>query len=381
MNEMEPGDLASALSKIPLFREVQRLLFSQTGPVNWEIARQIARAVAQAGEPVAIPGPEERAAFDDACRISEIQVAGCTGLEPPTTLARAEILDRAAWADINLDGFRHLIDRLALRLQGELHKEKTPALGLRPFLDAIGPFLLGLEVGFLVGYLSRRVLGQYDLCLPRGDAGRLYFVYPNITVVERELEVDPAQFRLWVALHEVTHRLEFESVPWVRSHFVGLVERFVDAAELDPSEVTARLSSLANPDELQRLLAHPEELLPMLMSPAQKQLVGEIQAVMSVLEGYAEWAMDEVGRELLPEFSKMREGINRRRAERSLVERLLARLLGLDLKLEQYRAGERFIRAVAAADQLPRLWEGAQNLPTLEETKEPAKWLARVAFA
>ncbi len=381
MDEMEPGDLAAALSKIPLFREVQRLLFSQTGPVNWEIARQIARAVAQAGEPAATPSPEERAAFNEACRISELQVVGCTGLEPPTTLARAEILDRAAWADINLEGFRHLIDRLALRLQGELQKERGPSLGLRPVLDAIGPFLLGLEVGFLVGYLSRRVLGQYDLCLPRGETGRLYFVYPNIVSVERELEVDPAQFRLWVALHEVTHRLQFESVPWVRSHFVGLVERFVDAAELDLSEMMARLSSLTNPDELQRLLGHPEELFPMLMSPAQQQLVGEIQAVMSVLEGYAEWAMDEVGRELLPQFSKMREGINRRRAERSLVERLLARLLGLDLKLEQYRAGERFIRAVAAADQLPRLWEGAENLPTLEETAEPGKWLARVAFS
>ncbi|MGH2707112.1 MAG: zinc-dependent metalloprotease, partial [Actinomycetota bacterium] len=258
MDEMEPGDLAVALSKIPLFREVQRLLFSQTGPVNWEIARQIARAVAQAGESTATPSLEERAAFNEACRISELQVAGCTGLEPPTTLARAEILDRVAWADINLEGFRHLIDRLALRLQGELHKAKGPALGLGPVMDAIGPFLLGLEIGFLVGYLSRRVLGQYDLCLPRGEAGRLYFVYPNIASVERELEVDPAQFRLWVALHEVTHRLEFESVPWVRNHFVGLVERFVDAAELDSSEVMARLSSLTNLDELQRLLTHPE---------------------------------------------------------------------------------------------------------------------------
>ncbi|HYR62563.1 MAG TPA: zinc-dependent metalloprotease, partial [Actinomycetota bacterium] len=254
-------------------------------------------------------------------------------------------------------------------------------LGISAAMGMVGPLIFGLEVGFLMGFLSRRVLGQYDLCLPRGDSSHLWFVHPNIAEARADLDLDPRQFRMWLALHEVTHQMEFTSIPWVRGHFTGLVERFIDAAEIDSGEAMSRLQSLGDPEQLSHLMSHPEELLPMLITPPQQEVAREIETLMAVLEGYAEWVMDRIGSEMLPEFSKTREGLNRRRAERSSVERLLEGLLGIDLKPAQYRAGERFVRAVAGADQLARLWESPSSLPTPAELGEPTKWLSRVAFS
>jgi coenzyme F420 biosynthesis associated uncharacterized protein len=230
----------------------------------------------------------------------------------------------------------------------------------------------------MAGYLSRRVLGQYDLSYPTGEPGRLYFVYPNIVDVETELGVDPKQFRMWIALHEVAHQLEFQSISWLKPYFISLIERYIDGAEIDSDEVAEKLRSLADPEQLARVLERPNELLPMLMTPSQQSVMAEIQGLMSVLEGFADWAMDEIGGELLPEAGKMREGMNRRRAERSMAQKLLEQLLGLDIKLEQYRAGERFVRAIVGAGRLQALWESPANLPSLEELAEPAKWLDRI---
>lgn len=377
MSEIDPEDLGRALGAVPLFRELQRLLASQAGPVNWEIAGQIARAVAQAGSEQAKPSADDIDALETACRAAELRVSELTGLDPTVT-TETRVLDRVEWAEINLNNFAPLVDRLATRL-GQTQAPESPVS--LSFLNTLGPFLLGVQVGFLVGYLSRRVLGQYDLCYPAGDHGKLYFIHPNIVEVEQELGFDSQEFGMWLALHEVTHQLEFQSVAWTRSHFIELIERYIDGAEVDSSEVAERLRGLSDPEQLDHLLKHPEELLPMLMSPVQQQILGEIQAFMSVLEGYAEWTMNAVGKQLLSEFDKMREGMNRRRAERSPGERMLEQLLGLDLKREQYRAGEKFVTAVAEADQMKLLWEGPGNLPTLEEVAQPAKWLSRVAFS
>src|SRR5438128_10548723 len=378
--DIDPAELTAALSQIPLFRELQRLLMTQTGPVNWEIAGQIAHAVAQAGGShggPARPGPEDQAAFEEACRLAEMRVGELTGLETPGLITKVEVLDRVSWAQINLEAFRPFVERLAAGLRSQFAApgqqgaegtegpegiEGVPNLPAAAVLGVVGPLIFGLELGFLVGFLSRRVLGQYDLCLPRGEPGRLHFVFPNIAEMQGELELDPRQFRMWLALHEVTHQLEFASIPWVRGHFVGLVERFTDAAAIDSPEAISRLQSLGDPEQLGRIMQNPDELLPMLITPPQQEMAREIETLMAVLEGYAEWVLDRIGSEILPEFSKTREGVNRRRAERTSVERLLEGLLGIDLKPAQYRAGERFVRAGAAADQLPKLGEGPAAL-------------------
>src|SRR5205807_2455775 len=396
--DIDPVEIGMALSSIPLFRELQRLLMSQSGPVNWEIAGQISTAVAQMRGSGDRPGDEDRAEFEEACRLAEMRVGQVTGLETPGSITKVEVVDRVEWAQANLEAIRPFMERLSAGLGGALggdlgslgglgglggsgSEEEAAAMPMSAALGMLGPLIFGLEVGFLMGFLSRRVLGQYDLCLPRGDLSRLWFVYPNIAEAQASLELDPRQFRMWLALHEVTHQLEFAAIPWVRSHFTGLVERFIDAAEIDSGEAMSRLQSLGDPEQLSHLMSHPEDLLPMLITPPQQEMAREIETLMALLEGYTEWVMDQIGSEMLPEFSKIREGLNRRKAERSSVERLLEGLLGIDLKPAQYRQGERFARAVAGAGQLPKLWESPATLPTPDELGEPTKWLSRVAFS
>ena len=397
--DIDPVEIGMALSSIPLFRELQRLLMAQSSPVNWEIAGQISTAVAQMRGSGDRPGPDEQAEFEEACRLAEMRVGQLTGLEAPGSISKVEVVDRVEWAQANLEAIRPFMERLSAGLGGALSgglgnlgglgglggtsgsEEEAAAVPMSAALGMLGPLIFGLEVGFLMGFLSRRVLGQYDLCLPRGDANRLYFVYPNIAEAQASLGIDARQFRMWLALHEVTHQLEFASIPWVRSHFTGLVERFIDAAEIDSGEAMSRLQSLGDPEQLSHLMSHPEELLPMLITPPQQGLARQIETLMALLEGYTEWVMEQVGSEMLPEFSKIREGLNRRKAERSSVERLLEGLLGIDLKPAQYRQGERFVRAVAGADQLSKLWASSATLPTPAELGEPTKWLSRVAFS
>src|SRR4030088_922770 len=394
--DIDPVEIGMALSSIPLFRELQRLLMAQSSRVNWEIAGQISTAVAQMQGAGDRPGPEEQAEFEEACRLAEMRVGQLTGLEAPGSISKVEVVDPVEWAQANLEAIRPFMERLSAGLGGALSgglgnlgglggmsgsEEEAAAVPMSAALGMLGPLIFGLEVGFLMGFLSRRVLGQYDLCLPRGDGSRRYFVYPTLAEAQASLEVDPRQFRMWLALHEVTHQLEFASIPWVRSHFTGLVERFIDAAEIDSGEAMSRLQSLGDPEQLSRLMSHPEELLPMLITPPQQGLARQIETLMALLEGYTEWVMEQIGSELVPEFSKIREGLSRRKAERSSVERLLEGLLGIDLKPAQYRQGERLVRAVAGADQLSKLWESPATLPTPDELGDPTKWMSRVAFS
>jgi putative hydrolase len=383
MAEIDPADLGRALGEVPLFREMHRVLGAQTGPVNWEIAHQIGRAVASAGGAGGQPTREEIDAFEESCRIAQLRVTERTGMEA-AGLTHVEVVDRVAWARSNLDGFRPLVDRLSLRLRGQMGLqagEEIPGLPLQMVLDALGPFLLGIQMGFLVGFLSRTALAHYDLCLPRQDPGALSFVHPNILEVQGELQADPRQFQMWLAMHEVAHQLLLQAHPWALGHLRGLVERYVDGAEVDTGEVMERLQGLADPEQLTRIIEHPEELLPLLTTPAQAAMATEIQAFMAVIEGYADWVVARAATGMLPELDKIREGVGRRRVERSPAERLLEGLLGLDLKPEHYRAGVRFVAAVADAGKLDDLWQGPVQLPTLDEVREPAKWLARVAFS
>ncbi|MGH2719960.1 MAG: zinc-dependent metalloprotease [Actinomycetota bacterium] len=416
--DLDPMEMGAVLGQIPLFRELQRLLMAQSGPVNWEVAAQIARGVAQVRGPGSGPTKGDTTGYEEACRLAQMRVTQLTGLESPSSITKVQLADRTAWVNANLEAFRPFVERLAKGLQGQFGAAAggfgaqfglpqfgggapfgpegafgamgggelegpmgAASIGAGALFGMLGPLILGLEIGFLVGFLSREVLGNYDLCLPRGDAGTLWFVMPNIAEAQAGLEVDPRQFQMYLALHEVAHQMEFTSIRWVRPHFTGMVERFIDAAEIDSSEAMNRLQALGDPEQLQRLMSHPEELLPMLISPPQQELAREIETFMAVLEGYADWIIDQVGSEMLPESSKIREGLTRRRAERSTVERLLEGLLGIDLKPAQYRAGVKFVAAVAAAGQLGKLWESAASLPVATELAEPAKWLSRVAFS
>lgn len=379
MDDIDQADLVAALSEIPLFREIRNVLLNQSGPVNWDIARQISSAIARAGPRDVGASGHDLADFQQACRLAELRISALTGSQFLPGVTQVDMLRRSQWAQLNLDSLGPFMERLARRLSGQV--SEGPPAPVQALIGALGPFLMGAQLGLVVGYLSHKTLGQWDFCLPRTQTGRMYVNHPNLVRVEGQLGVDPKQFRLWIALHEVSHELLFQAVEWARPYFVGLVESYIDAASIDSTEIIGRMRGLNEPDEVARLMQQPEELFPMLRSPAQNEFVQRIQCFMSVAEGYSEWIVRETGLELLDQFDKIREGINRRRAERSSAEKMLEKLLGLDLEHEQHRAGERFISRVAHAGQLELLWKGPENLPTMNEIGEPAKWLTRLAFS
>ncbi|MDQ4149342.1 MAG: zinc-dependent metalloprotease [Actinomycetota bacterium] len=379
MDDIDRADLLSALAEVPLFREVRNVLVNQVGPVNWDIAGQIASAVARSGGTDYAGTSEKLAALKEAFRVAELRLTSVTGFELLPGIVEVEALSRSGWARANLQSYRPYIERLATHLAGQI--STGPGVPVAALVTALGPLLMGTQMGLTLGYLAHKSLAHWDVCLPRGRSGHLYINEPNVGRLERELGIDPKQLRLWIALHEVSHELLFQAVSWTRPHFVGLVESYIDAASMDSSEILGRLQGASDPEEIARLMQQPEELFPMLRSPAQHEFVERIQAFMGVAEGYSEWIVQRAGTELLGDFDKIREGINRRRAERSSAEKMLEKLLGLDLTLEQQRAGERFISRAAHAGQLELLWKGPENLPTLLELAEPAKWLTRVAFS
>lgn len=380
MDGIDTSELSRRLLEIPLFREINNALRGQPGPVDWKIAGQISEAVAGSGIRSGKPSAGDVEEFRQACRIAELAVIGHSGLGPVQGVTDVKLLWRTQWTKVNLDALKPLMERLAAKLTGDA------TAGLRfgpaaPLLGAVGPFLMGSQIGLVIGYLSHKALGMWDLCLPRTRTGRLYFNFPNVLDVERDLGVKPQPFRMWLALHEVSHELHFQAVSWLRPYLTGLVEQYMDAAEIDASQLASKMGNLNDPQELSSILQRPEDLFPLLRSPAQEALVEKIQCFTSAAEGYSDWLVRKAGLGLTEEFDKISEGMTRRRAERSSPERMMEKMFGLDLGNEQQRRGQRFVATIAAAGELEHLWEKPENLPDLSELAQPHRWLSRVGTA
>ena len=379
--ELNPSDLSRALSDIPIVRELQRLILSGPGPINWHIAKQIADAISKASGVGSWPDLADRNEFTQAVRIAELNLSDLAGGEAGLLSEDVMVVGREEWAALELAAMRPYVERLAMKLIPQL----TPGAAGQGLLQGMGsmmaPLLFGVQIGFLVGHLCRDVMSKFDLCLPRGDLTRPYFVYANIVQFEDELELDPQQFRLWLALHEVAHHAQFKTHPWMAAHLEHLLQRFVDGAEVNAPDLLDLMSGVSDPEELNRLIEKPEELLPMLISSSQQDAMLQMQNLLAVIEGHADWLVETAGRKLLVDFDKMREGINRRRVEKSSSERMLQRLLGIDLPWDRYSEGVSFIKALAQAEQIGPLLASAENLPTAEELQTPSKWITRVAFS
>lgn len=381
MDGIDPEAMARALADIPLFREFQRVLKAGTpGAANWEIGSQIALAIAGAGEDLEIPVDEKQRAYTEACRLAELEIVQRAGLEPPHTLARVSIPDRQAWAGIYLTRFRTLIDRLTMALRRQMGLP-FPVRGMERFVDALGSFAVGAQVGFLVGHLSHEVISQYEIWLPSDKPAEHLFVLPNAEKVAAELQTDADQFRFWLALHEVSRQMELDSIGWARGHLSTLIERYVDAAEIDLMAAMERFQTLQDPEELSRLIEQPQDLLPLSGQGRQGEIGDQIQSLLSVLEGYCDWLMQKAATGILPEYEKITEGMVRRRVERSSASKMLEKLLGIAVRHEHYRAGRRFVQKVAEAEKLDSLFSSPASLPGLQELEEPAAWLKRVAFS
>ncbi|MFJ8826253.1 zinc-dependent metalloprotease [Streptomyces sp. NPDC102467] len=298
------------------------------------------------------------------------------------------VVDRPGWVKANVEGFREILKPLLDKMQ----ERRTGPGGA--VLGAVGGKVTGVELGMLLSFMSSRVLGQYETFAPAtrdlpaapNGGGRLLLVAPNIVHVERELDVDPHDFRLWVCLHEETHRTQFTAVPWLRDHLEGEIQSFLAETEVDPTTFLERIREAAQSLAGGRPEGEEDDggrsLVELVQSPAQREILARLTAVMSLLEGHADFVMDGVGPAVVPTVGEIREKFQQRRQKgASRLDMALRKLLGLDAKLRQYRDGERFVRAVVdevGMDGFNRIWTSPNTLPTKAEIAKPADWVARV---
>ena len=336
------------------------------GVVDTDLAATIAARLAPAGPQLDLTEAADVVLMlRDLTQEAEQHVRDVTGLHG--VVGPATVVDRPGWARANAEGFNVVLAPLADTL---LAKQGKAAAAVTSKVTAV-------QMGALLSWLSSKVLGQYEAFQPEGQAGRLLLVAPNIVETERRLEVDPRDFRLWVAIHEVTHRTQFTAVEWLHDHVRSEINALLQASGLDrPDALVARIKQVA---------ASPRSigsLAELLQTPEQKVVMDRVTAFMSLLEGHAEHVMDGVGPAVVPSVGQIRDRFEERRRDKgNPLERVLRRLLGLDLKALQYAEGSRFVGEVVAAvgmDGFNRVWESPATLPTRQEITAPLDWVTRI---
>lgn len=324
--------------------------------------------------------------LDDAVPRSETLVAEFSGIPAPPPVEWG-IIGRARWAEVNIHGMIAMLGPIHDKIGRRLEQVPLPARLLQTGA-------VSAEVGLLVGYISRRVLGQYDLLVSEeaapagarrdGDGGNpaLYFVGPNMVETERRFGFVPEEFALWVALHEVTHRFQFEGVPWLRPRFLGLVHEYLDSVDLDAKGLAQRMADAGRKLMSRSIPAEEKSPMYLFATDEQKKVLDQIQALMAVIEGHGNFVMDTVGEKVIPSFRQMRHIFQRRRQQQTMLQRVVAQAIGLDMKLRQYELGQAFCEGVAGrggVDALRHLWVDPSHFPTMAELREPDSWLTRVA--
>ncbi|HEV3495173.1 MAG TPA: zinc-dependent metalloprotease, partial [Actinomycetes bacterium] len=296
-----------------------------------------------------------------------------TGLRSLAGPARAQVTDRAGWVRANVASFGRLLRPLTDRLGERLGTGRVASVGRQ---------VAGAEVGALLGWMSTRVLGQYDLLVIENEEPEkqdiVYYVGPNILSLEKQYAFPPREFRLWLALHEVTHRAQFTGVPWMRDYFLSLVEAGLNAFDPDPKRFVDALRRAAGEVRAGRNPLDEGGLVSLFATPEQSAVFRKIQGLMSLLEGHGDIVMDRAGAELIPSGPRFKQVLHHRR-QASGPAKILQKLIGLEAKLRQYHEGETFLEAIEKADPeaINRLWRGPEWLPTIEEIRNPDLWLAR----
>ena len=339
--------------------------------IDWTLASSVARGVSRL-QPAGDPAPFE--ALDGPSEASERLVSAYTGLVPSAPLPAAEAVGREAWAEANLASLKGVLDPVVDRMGG----------GLGPLGGIVGSGLgavLAAEAGAISGFLAGRVLGQYEFpILDPSAPARLLFVAPNLGHAAGALDAESDQLLRWVSLHETTHALQFGAVPWLREHLAACVQELLGAMSFQGG------SLLRIPDaaDLKAMVETVREggITTLALGPERRELFDRMQALMAVLEGYAEHVMDAVGADVLDDLDSLRGALDRRRRERSGFMRVFERLIGMELKLRQYETGKRFcdgVVAIGGIEALNRVWAAPEAMPTLAELEDPAGWLERTA--
>jgi coenzyme F420 biosynthesis associated uncharacterized protein len=367
--------------------------YRQTGTmpklINWNQVRSVAAGMNR-GDSL---GPAERASLAAEYRRLVERCLGpiteYTGTHLPRPFDATLAFDRADWVHANITSFEQLF--APLEGLNPLHDQQPRVASI--LWGNVSQTVLSGEVGLLLGYLARRVLGQYDLALlgkePITD-GKLYFVEPNIRQVQRSLRLPLDDFRMWLALHETTHVFEFEAHPWLRAHLNGILEQYFEFLSQDVSQLKeGGFGTLRSFLERARGGSNGagadgpsmSNWIERIMTPDQRALFSQMQATMAIVEGYSNHVMNVIGRQILPSFDQISRQFEKRQREKSVAEQIFIRLTGLDMKLEQYRMGEAFINRVVELrghDLARRVWDGPEQLPTLDEVKQPERWIARM---
>lgn len=391
--EMDPESMRDA----PLFRELQRVMGSSSGPVQWELARQL--AVAGAAETGHDPEVDPTAAvgFDEAIRLAELRVVELTGFEPSNEVLHVKVVRRADWISTAIDEYRLLIEAAATRMSDALGTavaargsatdevdDALSAFGLgspHALLDQIGPLLQATQVGQVFGFLAGRVFGNYDVGIPHPPVGPMGFVISNIETFERDWSLDPREFRTFVALHQVVHRLQFAR-PWLPGHAASLIDDFLSTMVIDVDAIQERFASLAptDPEALQQAFADDEgSMFGVVLDGEQRLKLDRIRALMAAVEGHGDHVATTIGRAMLGTYPRIEEAMRRHRDDEEL-DPLFARLLGVDVGREHVAIGRSFCETVVELTDettLTRMWADADAMPSWPELEEPRLWLAR----
>lgn len=352
--------------------------------VDWDLAERI--AVRAAGrEPLAdsYHWDSLEPDFTELTALAEELVAAETGLHSLAGPARGKVTDRAGWIQANISSFQRLLSPLTERMGSRVSGPTVPIMRAAA----------AAEVGLLLGWMSGRVLGQYDLLVAGGsdestdDAPQdyVYYVGPNVLALEKKFGFPPREFRLWLALHEVTHRAQFTGVPWMRDHYLGLIDRMLSAAGLDPLVLLRGLKRAADELRAGRSPLADGGITHLLAGPDQRAALDQIGGLMSLLEGHGDVTMDRAGAGHVPSAERFGRVLRNRRASATGLTKVVQRLIGLEAKMNQYQQGEDFIAEVerlgGGKQALEPAWRGPQWLPTLAEIREPHEWVERVQLS
>jgi coenzyme F420 biosynthesis associated uncharacterized protein len=358
--------------------------------IDWDLAISTGTRWARPGPQVSLAEARRTVAeLRDMAADVQQPVYEVTGLSAAGdgTLGRIAVVDRPGWIRANVDGFRVVLEPLVDQLRERTHGTSAPS---RPasVISSVGSRVTGIQAGLILAYLSGRVLGQYELFLPPETSpvdgqqpGRLTLVAPNIVMIERELGVDPHDFRRWVCLHEETHRLQFTAVPWLRDYVQSQMTEFLLASELDPAAMLQRVRAAADAMAGAVRGGDGGSLIEAVVTPAQREIMERLTSVMTLVEGHGDYVMDAVGPQVVPTVAQIREKFNSRRGSSGRIEQTLRRMLGIDLKMKQYAEGSRFVREVvekAGMGTFNKVWTSPETLPTKEEFADPQLWLDRV---
>lgn len=364
---------------IPFFRELQKLLSSSTGPVNLEIARQVAGAVIPHSQDP-YPDKDVQKRYGERVRSAELILSGYTRLavEEPASVA---VLNRRTWLDIALPGWGWVLEGIAnafTKTLSEQGHEEGPGIGT--MMGQVMPLMMGLQAGSLIGHLSNDVLGSYDQPLPPpGD--RLVLVLPNAASVATDYGFDMSEFERWLALREAAHALVMRSVPWAPAYHRSLIGELIDSIDIDMGDIESRLIELQS-GGLEALSGGGQnEVLPIVQTERHSAALERLRAFVSLFHGYAMHASSAVAGELIPDAGKINEGMTRQAAVSSEGKRALDSLLGLALDRSVHEAGVTFCAAVVSLRgiaELNQVWIAPDNLPTLAEVKDPFAWMERV---